>query len=71
MCIRDRVSDSSKAQAKGIPVGIYKENGVAVKGNMITGTVSYTHLGTEESYFTGSWQGVPDFLDHGNSLERV
>ena len=22
-------------------------------------------------YFTGSWQGVPDFLDHGNSLERV
>ncbi len=32
------VSDSSKAQAKGIPVGIYKENGVAVKGNMITGT---------------------------------
>ena len=31
------VSDSSKAQAKGIPTGIYKENGVEVKGNMITG----------------------------------
>ena len=31
------VSDSSKAQAKGIPTGIYKETGVEVKGNMITG----------------------------------
>ena len=29
MCIRDR--------AKGIPTGIYKETGVEVKGNMITG----------------------------------
>ena len=34
---REPASDSSKAQAKGIPTGIYKETGVEVKGNMITG----------------------------------